>query len=128
MNIFLYWLNLLLTWRKILTSLFNLCISLARSNIIHPQIVNPKVFRNEMMNIELTKDLLLPLPLNDFHNINKYYSLCKLHVLHSQDLLVFSIAIPLTSKKILICTNLSLYQSPLFILAHIRSLNLITLT
>jgi hypothetical protein len=31
--------------------------------------------------------------------IDRYYSLCKLHVLHSQDLLVFSIAIPLTSKE-----------------------------
>lgn len=80
-------------------------ISFAKSNILHPQIVTPKNLRNELMKIELSKDLKLPIPLDHFNNINMYYSLCKLNVVSSNNLILFSLTIPLVNN-----VDLDLYK------------------
>lgn len=73
-------------------------ILFARNGVIHPMVIKPGDFRNELIKLHTDSNLRLPLVLNAT-NINVFYSLSKIKVAHSSDnLLIFFIQLPLTEK------------------------------
>ncbi|XP_053974790.1 uncharacterized protein LOC128874266 [Hylaeus volcanicus] len=72
-------------------------ISLARQNILHPQIISPQHLFDVLSNIVLQNGLKWPIPLT-YSNMYKYDRLYKLSVAYINNVLVFIIKIPLVKE------------------------------
>ena len=69
-------------------------ITLAKQNILHPQIVSPRNLFHELSNVVLQNRLKWPISLT-FSNLYKYDKLYKLNVAYINNTLIFVIKIPL---------------------------------
>lgn len=74
-------------------------ILFSKQNTLHPSIITPKDLRNELMQIKLASDCQFPIPLNDYNNIYKYFSISELSVIYDHELLIVAIKIPLVHER-----------------------------
>lgn len=81
-------------------------ILFAKQNILHPSIITPNNLRNELIKVTLNSDRQFPIPLNDYKNIHKYFSICKLSVIYNNEFLIFAIKIPLVENQMYNLYNL----------------------
>lgn len=72
-------------------------ILFAKQNIIHPNVISPKNLREELIKIKSNANIILPIPVINYDNIYKYYSICKLNAVYNNELLIFTVKIPITT-------------------------------
>ena len=48
-------------------------ILFAKQNVIHPSIITPNNFRNELLNVKLNGNIEFPIQLNDLSNVYKFF-------------------------------------------------------
>ncbi|XP_072161742.1 uncharacterized protein [Bemisia tabaci] len=68
-----------------------------KQKVIHPSIITPKSLKTELEKIKLTGDNELPFAPQNFNNIYKYFTICNIAAFYDNDLLIFSIKIPLVT-------------------------------
>lgn len=88
----------------LITDLHNYCdlliesITLARHNILHPNVITPFELVNELNKITLKSGQRLPFPIN-LETINDYFTFAKLDSVYINDILIFAIKIPLIDEQ-----------------------------
>lgn len=70
----------------------------AKQNILHPSIISPTLFRKELTQLKLDTDSELPFP-NTRENLYKFLSITTIKTFIIEDILIFSIQLPITSKQ-----------------------------
>lgn len=72
-------------------------ITLAKHNILHPQVITPVNLLRELDNIVLQNGQRLPIPVN-YATIHKYFEISKLNVLYVNSMIIFANKIPLVEE------------------------------
>lgn len=81
-------------------------ILFAKQNTLHPSIITPKDIKNELMQVKLNPATQFPIPLNDYNNIYKYFSISDLSVVFDNEVLIVAIKIPLVQAQTYYLYNL----------------------
>ncbi|KAL1516260.1 hypothetical protein ABEB36_000179 [Hypothenemus hampei] len=92
--------NLLLQMVTELSEEYDVIISsilFAKQGVIHPNVISPRELRDALLKIKLNTDLNFPISLVNYNDIHKYFSISGLYVGYNNDILIFSIKIPITS-------------------------------
>lgn len=72
-------------------------ITLAKHNILHPQIITPLTLLKELSKINLKQNKQFPIALN-YQNIHYYFELINLNVIYINKNLIFALQIPLVDE------------------------------
>lgn len=81
-------------------------ILFAKQNTLHPSVITPKDLKNELMQVKLSSATQFPIPLNDYNNIYKYFSISELSVIFDNEVLIVAIKIPLVQEQTYYLYNL----------------------
>lgn len=81
-------------------------ILFAKQNNLHPSIISPRDLKHELSQIKLNSDIQFPIPIHNYNNIYKYFSICELSAFYDNDILIFTIKIPLVHDQLYNIYNL----------------------
>lgn len=84
----------------------------SQNNILHPSVITPKQLRTELMKIRLNPDSEFPIDPANYNNVYHYFSISKLAVITSQNLIIYAIKLPVVTKELYQLYNLIPLPSP----------------
>lgn len=73
-------------------------ITLAKHNILHPQVISPLTLLNELSKIILKDGLQWPIPIS-YEDIHQYFDIIKLSVVYVDKSVIFALKIPLSEDS-----------------------------
>lgn len=81
-------------------------ILFAKQNTLHPIVITPNTLKNELSKITLNSDVQFPISIHDYTEIYKFFSLCEISAVYNNEILIFSIKIPLVREQLFNIYNL----------------------